>query len=411
MYSLTKIFYNFKKEYSNFNITIKKMILANALSSIGSGIFSFLFIFYVINTGFSTVVYGLLSSITGITYILFILPVGIISSRLGSKKMIIFGNMLGIISIIFYILSNNIFLFYSGSIIYGISGAFSNPNFNSILSKASEEHRRNFVFSLNGFLNLMGSTIGIVLSGYFPALGSKLFNSDEIGFKIALTITAILWIGTLITITSVKEDIKLKRNEKINIPKNVLKTMIKLTIPASLIGLGAGFVIPYFQVQFQDRFHLSISTISYIFSITTFSMAIIMLIVPFLARRKGTLTTIVSFQLIAAVLLFTMPFTSNLKNFGLLIFSGLYYLRTILMNVAGPIQSSFELSMVPEIYRPVMSSLVSLSWVGMNSVSVYLGGIIMQYSLNLPFYICTAFYITSSVLYFIFFKDLVKKFL
>lgn len=411
MYSLTKIFYNFKKEYSNFNITIKKMILANALSSIGSGIFSFLFIFYVINTGFSTVVYGLLSSITGITYILFILPVGIISSRLGSKKMIIFGNMLGIISIILYILSNNIFLFYSGSIIYGISGAFSNPNFNSILSKASEEHRRNFVFSLNGFLNLMGSTIGIVLSGYFPALGSKLFNSDEIGFKIALTITAILWIGTLITILSVKEDIKLKRNEKINIPKNVLKTMIKLTIPASLIGLGAGFVIPYFQVQFQDRFHLSISTISYIFSITTFSMAIIMLIVPFLARRKGTLTTIVSFQLIAAVLLFTMPFTSNLKNFGLLIFSGLYYLRTILMNVAGPIQSSFELSMVPEIYRPVMSSLVSLSWVGMNSVSVYLGGIIMQYSLNLPFYICTAFYITSSVLYFIFFKDLVKKFL
>jgi len=337
------------------------------------------------------------------------LPIGIISSRIGSRKMLFIGSFFSIIFILIYVITSNVLLLYSGAIISGFAQAFSSPNFNSLLSKASEEKRRNFVFSFNGFVNLMGLTLGITVSGLFPSLGRFLFKNNLIGFKLALLTVLILWTISLILIRLLEDDIKIKREERKKVPKEILKTMLKLTIPASLIGLGAGFVIPYFQLQFQYRFHLGISTISYIFSITTFAMAILMLLVPFLARRIGSLSTIVTFQVIAALLLLSKPFSSNLSSMGLYFFSALYFFRTILMNVIGPVQSSFELTMIPEEFRPFMSSLVSLSWIGMNSISVYFGGIIMNYSLNLPFYICAIFYVTSSILYYIFLKIAIKK--
>ncbi len=409
MLNILNIIKNFRYEYSNFSTTVKYLIIMEVFSSIGGGIFSFIFIFYIVNLGYSTVFYGALSSVSGFSYLLMALPIGIISSRIGSRKMLFIGSFFSIIFILIYVITSNVLLLYSGAVISGLAQAFSSPNFNSLLSKASEEKRRNFVFSFNGFVNLIGSTLGITVSGLFPSLGKFLFRNNLMGFKLALLTVLILWTISLILIRFLKDDIKIKREERKKVPREILKTMLKLTIPASLIGLGAGFVIPYFQLQFQYRFHLGISAISYIFSITTFAMAILMLFVPFLARKRGSLSTIVTFQVIAALLLLSMPFSSNLSSMGLYFFSALYFFRTILMNVTGPVQSSFELTMIPEEFRPFMSSLVSLSWIGMNSISVYFGGIIMNYSLNLPFYICASFYVTSSILYYIFFKNVIKK--
>ncbi|MEM2269078.1 MAG: hypothetical protein QXM30_05730 [Thermoplasmata archaeon] len=127
-----------------------------------------------------------------------------------------------------------------------------------------------------------------------------------------------------------------------------------------LIGFGAGFVIPYFQLQFKFRFGVSIESISYIFALTDFIMAILMLYIPFYAEKKGTLITIVVLWLLATLTLFLMPFISYLPM-GFYMFSSLYIIRTILMNVAGPIQSSFEFSLIPKDFRMITSSLLSLS--------------------------------------------------
>ncbi|MEM3220548.1 MAG: hypothetical protein QXV43_04370, partial [Thermoplasmata archaeon] len=106
----------------------------------------------------------------------------------------------------------------------------------------------------------------------------------------------------------------------------------------------------------------------------------------------------------ATLTLFLMPFISYLPM-GFYMFSSLYIIRTILMNVAGPIQSSFEFSLIPKDFRMITSSLLSLSWVGMNSLSAYLGGILITISLNIPFYSCNAFYLSSAIMYYIFFRN------
>jgi predicted MFS family arabinose efflux permease len=294
------------------------------------------------------------------------------------------------------------------SILMGLSWSFIQPSFGSLLASSSTPEERNYVFSLNGFSNLIGVSAGTVLGGYFPSIGLNLLRNEYFGYKLSFIVSAAIFIILFLLVNRIDVDIKIEKGRRISIPGDVRNTLIKLTIPAMLIGFGAGFVIPYFQLQFKYRFGVSIESISYIFAITDVIMAILMLYIPFIAEKVGSLRTIVSLWLLATLSLFLMPFISYLP-LGFYLFSSLYVIRTILMNVASPIQSSFEFSLIPSEYRMITSSLLSLAWVGMNSLSAYLGGILITYSLNIPFYICTTFYLSSAIMYWIFFRNYIPK--
>ncbi len=396
-------------KYGKFSNTVRILILIELLISIENGIIYFLLIFYIRAIGYLPVIYGLMTSISGLVFLLTVVPSGIISSKIGAKAMLSLSIIISIFSLLILIFFQELALLIIASILMGISWSFSQPNFGSLLASASTVDERNYVFSLNGFFNLVGMSAGTVLGGYFPSIGEVLFSNAILGYKLSFVISILIFISVFFLIEMIDIDIKMERGRSASIPQDVRKMLIKLTLPAMLIGFGAGFVIPYFQLQFKYRFGISIESISYIFAITDLLMAMLMLYIPFYAEKKGTLMTIVSLWLLATLTLFLMPFISNLPM-GLYLFSSLYVIRTILMNVAGPIQSSFEFSLIPKEYRMITSSLLSLSWVGMNSLSAYLGGLLILYSLNLPFYICTSFYLTSALMYYIFFRNVSLKY-
>jgi len=179
----------------------------------------------------------------------------------------------------------------------------------------------------------------------------------------------------------------------------------RLMLPAMLIGAGAGFLIPYFPVQFKDRFGASVQLISLIFSLTSLFMAFFMLYMPYIERNRGSLRSIVSSWLLSTAFMIAMPLTGIFGFMALPLFSAFYFFRTVIMNAISPVQSSFELSLLKEQYRPIASSLETLAWNAANSGTVVLGAIIMRYSLNLPFYICAIFYIFASLLYYRFFRN------
>lgn len=319
--------------------------------------------------------------------------------------MITLGIFVDIIAFIILLFFTSIPLLVISAIFMGLSWAFTQPSFGSLLASAASVNERNYVFSMKGFSNLIGMSLGTVISGYFPSIGKILLSSELDGYRISFILSILISIVLVILIRKIGTDIRIGREKRISLPKDVRTTLIKLTVPAMLIGFGAGFVIPYFQLQFKYRFGISIESISYIFAFTDVLMAILMLYIPFIAERMGTLKAIVSLWLLATITLFMMPFVSYLP-LGFYLFSSLYVMRTILMNVAGPIQSSFEFSLIPRDYRMITSSLLSLAWVGMNSLSAYFGGVLIVYSLNIPFYICTAFYLTSALMYWIFFRGI-----
>jgi len=391
--------------YGSFSEDVKLLIVLQFLSSIVNGLVGFLLIFYIRFIGYSPIIYGLMTSISGGIFLISVLPSGIISSRLGAKNMITLGIGINTISFLILLFFKNIPMLIMSAILMGLSWSLVQPSFGSLLASAASLNERNYVFSMNGFSNLIGMSLGTVVGGYFPSVGKILLSSELDGYRLSFIFSIIIFILLFTLVRKISTDIRMGRGRRINLPKDVRITLIKLTLPAMLIGFGAGFVIPYFQLQFKYRFGISIESISYIFAFTDVLMAILMLYIPFIAERLGTLKTIVSLWLLATLTLFMMPFISYLP-LGFYLFSSLYVMRTILMNVAGPIQSSFEFSLIPRDYRMITSSLLSLAWVGMNSLSAYFGGVLIVYSLNIPFYICTAFYLASALMYWIFFRGI-----
>ncbi|MEM4878295.1 MAG: MFS transporter, partial [Thermoplasmata archaeon] len=325
-------------KYGKFSNTIRILIIIQFLISIVNGIISFLLIFYIRALGYSPIIYGIMTSITGLVFLITIVPSGVISSRIGAKGMINLGIISSILSLLILVIFESIPLLIISSVFMGLSWSLSQPSFGSLLATAASPEERNYAFSLNGFSNLIGASLGTAFSGYFPSIGQIIFLNTIFGYKLSFIISIFILVFLTFLVKKIDINLKVEKQEKVKIPSNVKKTLIKLTLPAMLIGFGAGFVIPYFQLQFKFRFGVSIESISYIFALTDFIMAILMLYIPFYAEKKGTLITIVVLWLLATLTLFLMPFISYLPM-GFYMFSSLYIIRTILMNVAGPIQS------------------------------------------------------------------------
>ena len=62
----------------------------------------------------------------------------------------------------------------------------------------------------------------------------------------------------------------------------------KLVLPAMLIGLGAGLIIPFLNLYFRDRFGLSEGAIGVLFSVMQAFMVAGNLFGPAVSRRPGS---------------------------------------------------------------------------------------------------------------------------
>ncbi|MGC8547136.1 MAG: MFS transporter [Thermoplasmata archaeon] len=390
-------------KYTSFSDESYRLIRLQFIYGLSSGIFGFLFIFYLSFFGYSPLEYGLLISVQGIAYIVSIVPSGVYASRIGAKRMIILGIIVDMLAYPMLSFVSYFYILVLASALIGLSSSFVNSSFSSLISKSADESIRKYVFSLSSFFGLIGNTIGNLMGGILPEIG-VVAGSKTLGYRMLPFLLLFLILLALFISIRIKLDIKLRKKEqRPKLDSKTSKLILKLIIPASLIGFGAGFLIPYFQLQFKYRFNINVESISFIFALTNLVMAFVILFVPFIAERRGSVFTIVTFQSLATLTLLIMPFIGGLRGIGLSLFTSLYIFRTLMMNVSNPVQTSFELSLIPEEHRPFMSSLVSFSWTGLNSVSTLVGGYLIMISLNIPFYITASFYFTSSVLYIAFF--------
>ncbi|MGC8949412.1 MAG: MFS transporter, partial [Thermoprotei archaeon] len=104
-------------------------------------------------------------------------------------------------------------------------------------------------------------------------------------------------------------------------------------------------------------------------------------------------------QAFSIVLLMLIPLSPNF-----IIASLLYVARQALMNIPNPLISSFMMRNISPKSRATANAIVSMSWNLPSSISVSLGGYIMDKYLDLPIYITSIFYIIYVILFSYFIK-------
>lgn len=175
----------------------------------------------------------------------------------------------------------------------------------------------------------------------------------------------------------------------------------KLTLPALLIGLGAGLIIPFMNLFFHDRFGMNEAEIGVLFAVMQGFMVVGNLFGPAVSRRLGLVRGVVATQLLSVpfmILLGVSPYFP--------VVAAAFFLRSGLMNMNQPLSSHFAMEVVSKRDHAVTNSLLSLSWFVAWSISADIGGtMIERYGYTPPLLIAAGLYVVASILYWIFFKD------
>jgi len=397
------------EDYRNLNEDAKRLAMYNFINSMASNLGGFITIFYVIFLGYGVVFYGIMTAIGGFAFVILLIPSSFLTYLKGSKHTVLAGSVFQGLSYLLILIYPSKPTLLASSVIGSVGSSMNSAALNPLISKSESLSNRTKAFSLNYFFNYIGAFVGTAFSGSLVD-----FLKNHIGYyssyRSIFGITTIAFLASSYIVNRVQTDLK-PSPPKLDFKNENFRTIYKLAIPAGLIGAGAGFLIPYFPLQFKDRFNLSVSVISAIFSITNLFMAFFALYMPTFEKRLGSLRSIISSWVTATTFMVLMPFIGLLGSSvaAEVLFSAFYLLRTVTMNVISPVQSSFELSLLNDEFKSIGSSIETLTWNSIYSITVIFGAYLMKWSLNAPFFICAAFYYASALIYYKYFSSASRK--
>ena len=400
-------------QLKTYNQNIKLAIWANIFSQIGMGMFMVMYNIYIQELGLSHEVNGQVIALTALATAIILVPAGIMSDKLGRKRVMIFGVVLtGLILFLRSIVEAQTLLLLTG-FATGIFTAFLQVSSIPWLAENSKPKQRVHLFSLHSAImtaaNVIGSLLGGTLTDFFT-----LFTTELSSIRITLIIGSIFYILAFFPILKMVEKKKQKTNETektpfrefLKINKSGFKIIILFAVAQLLIGFGSGLVIPYLNLYFADRFAASNSIIGLIISLGQAATAVAMFIGPYVVKKVGEVRAVVYLQLASLPFLLLTAYTENL-----LLASIGFLFRQALMNAGNPIQASLMMSKVDDSVKGLANSInqmvFQLGWALMGPVStsiVMLNGAYWGYAH--VFTITAGLYLVGSLYFLIVFRSL-----
>jgi len=283
---------------------------------------------------------------------------------------------------------------------------------------------RPFLFSAAFTVLFLSAIIGFAIGGLLPNLFHLATDVDRLALRWSLYVAAGLILTSAIPFNAMKatpepfdpgeaalRDPALRRrwSDQFGWTLRQVRDLIdvdwvlnlKLTIPAMLIGLGAGLIIPFMNLYFHDRFGLSEAEIGILFAVMQGFMVVGNLFGPAVSRRLGLVRGVVATQLLSVPFMVVLGVSSFFP-----LVAAAFFLRSGLMNMNQPLTSHFAMEVVSKRDHAVTNSLLSLSWFVAWSISADIGGALIERTgYTTPLLIAAGLYVAASVLYWIFFKN------
>ncbi|MGK4044959.1 MFS transporter [Heyndrickxia oleronia] len=348
-----------KQQWGRYNSNIRNAIYGNVFTQIGLGVFMVIYNFYIRELGFPDQMNGQVISMTSLATAIILIPAGILSDRLGRKRVILYGLIFTGVTLFLRSIIEPRTLLLMAAFLTGLTQAFIQVSSVPLLAENSTAEQRVKLFSLHFGLMTAANVIGNIFGGVLSDLLEWIY-SPIISIRITLIIGAVIFLIGILPIMRLKEIITVvsydEKNNKRFISfkeqKESLKLIIFFAIAQLLIGFGAGLVIPYLNLYFADRFNASNTTIGFIISMGQAATAIAMFIGPFVVSKVGEVKAVVFLQLASLPFLLLTGFTHSL----LLAAIGFLF-RQALMNAGNPIQMSLMMSKVDNSVKGLANSV------------------------------------------------------
>jgi MFS family permease len=395
------------KPFRGFSPDAKKLVFASGIAAVGDATVWFLLTLYLNFLEFSRPQIGSVIFIMSIFQVMPLLPAGYLADRFGRRRMIFLGICIYSVGIWLLLQASSLSDFYIGAAIWGYGHALYMPAFMSFLSEKVESDRCKFLFGLQMFASMISSATAVLIMGFMPvALGNYLNTTVQNGYRYIFFMGLCFCLFQLVPLIMTEKekvmgnpDDPKKSKKDSDIPPLPKKILVKLCVPMALFGLGAGLIVPFFQVWFQWRFNTTVEDIGILWSLTQYLWAAAYLVTPALAERKGSVKSITLVHTAAIIALLAIPVSPTFFFVSIA-----YITRMVLMNSTWPIFQSYSLSQVPDEHRSFTLSSTNFSFNSMKAITPLVAGYLFEFSLQLPFFITAVLYIIGTIAFYMFFK-------
>jgi predicted MFS family arabinose efflux permease len=264
------------------------------------------------------------------------------------------------------------------------------------MMKTSDDKSRDMLFSLSFGMIPLANTLGNFLAGYLPGAFARWFGllTEASAYRMVLLFSIIISFLVLVPIAFIREPKTAREQGRVNAHEprpSIWKTLmrpltLKLSLPNLAIGFGAATLVPYFNVFFSERFHMSDAALGILFGVGSLATGLGCIIGPRLVGNLGgKVRTITLGQSVSLVFLLMVGFSP----WPWLAMVG-FVVRGALMNMVSPLFDAFALEQSHESEHGAVTSIRNLAWNIGWTVGPYVSGLVQQRWGFTPLFINTA---------------------
>jgi MFS family permease len=387
----------------------KLYLVATSLQGLSSGIWGVLFNLYLKGVGFQPNFISNVFTVSAIATGLVALPAGLLCERVGSKKALLIGFIANIVNLVqILVLQPSLLLVASlSSGLIGTLGWVASAPFMMTNSRGEE---RTLLFSVNWASMIIMGVIGSYIGGVMPDMFNTLLsvptgvNGSPAGYRISLAISIILALVAAVPVllTKEKETVQKQRMVDLLSLRNIKSPsiIVRFMIPTAIIGFGAGFIVPLFNLFFSLKFSATTEQIGVMSAVSNVTLGVGTLAAPQLSGKLGKVRSVVLCQFFSMPFIMLMTLAPNLT-----LAASAFIMRTALMNMAGPINTTLQMELVTGTERATTNGLMIMADNIPRAVTASIsGGMMTENEFVVPFIFTTITYFIASSLYFLFFR-------
>lgn len=373
-------------------------LVYSVIFSIGLlGLLDVLLNFYYASLGHSPETIGLLQALPRLAGFLTSVPIGLLTDRIGTRRMLIVATVGTVLSLWLQLIPVLPLLVLS-RFFFGLAyGAQQIANAPMMIDLVDAERRTRF-FALHNFLMMAAMAFGSFIGGFLPGWIVRVtqpFSTEILSPTSAFAYGVAIFLGGLIGLLSVlpllrlgdAPSVEIVREASADAPTPALGTLAQAvrgqpipwkmlglaTLPMLSFGFSGGLTFPFYNLFWREQFSLPDQTVGTILSIGWIGMALLPLLNPRVERRFGRVGGLRLSMLISAAAFALLGLQALL-----LLSVGLFVVAISFRNMMNPLFQPLLLESLPHHLANVASSMSMVMWnVGWFAATA-LGGFIAE---------------------------------
>jgi MFS family permease len=408
---LTKV----KATWSSFGRDVQLLLASVGVMGVTFfGVFGALFNLYLLRLGHSTALIGAVTSLAWLSQAFVALPAGLLSHRIGPKRVMFLGLATMTVSLIAVSQSELVPAGWQPvwiiitRVLASCGMALFFPNMSPCLMHLCSVEGRDSVFSAQWFMFTFGGFTGDLLGGWLPGLFARALRStveQPAPYRYTLGLAgAGLALGVW-AVSRTSENLLPELQEPApasggaNPPAGSLRAPYVLVASFALVHLlwlaGTQGVGLFLNVYLDAALHVPLTTIGVILAVAQLASALASLVTPAVVARAGRQRAMWWAKAAALVLILPMVFIPHAAV------AGLSYLSISSLNsLVGPMSMVFGQLLVKPRWRPIMAGAFSMSAGLGSSLASLLGGLLITGYGYGPFFLVCACFLAVSLSWF-----------